>query len=72
MDFLWTRLSALCSCVIDGYSTEFADRREGMNPAVRAEVGDIFKGKTTEQLRLLGQQMKMKLMGGEGIDVGEQ
>ena len=52
------------------YRAEFVGRREGINPAVNAEVGDIFKGKTTNQLRLLEQQIRDKLSGGEGIDVG--
>ena len=50
--------------------SEFADRREGINPAVNAEVGGIFKGKTTNQLRLLEEQIRNKLTGGEGVDVG--
>ena len=37
---------------------------------MNAEVGDIFKGKTTNQLRLLEQQIRDKLSGGEGVDVG--
>lgn len=52
--------------------TEFADRREGINPAVTSEVADLFKGKTTNQLRLLEDQIKTKLSGGDGIDVGEK
>ncbi|KAK7115328.1 splicing factor Cactin-like [Littorina saxatilis] len=55
---------------LDAANKEFADRREGINPAVNAEVGDIFKGKTTNQLRLLEKQIRDKLSGGEGIDVG--
>lgn len=50
--------------------SEFADRREGINPAVTTEVADIFKGKSTNQLKLLEDQIKAKLNIGEGIDVG--
>ncbi|BFZ01693.1 hypothetical protein BsWGS_04732 [Bradybaena similaris] len=46
------------------------DRRDGINQAVTSEIGDIFKGKTTNQLKLLEKQIKDKLNGGEGIDVG--
>lgn len=55
---------------MDAANRELAGRREGINPAVNAEVGDIFKGKTTNQLRLLEDQIKAKLSGGEGVDVG--
>ncbi|XP_059163412.1 splicing factor Cactin-like [Physella acuta] len=52
-------------------SREFiGDRRDGINQAVTSEIGDIFKGKTTNQLKLLEKQIKDKLSGGEGIDVG--
>uniref|UniRef100_A0A0B7AJL8 Splicing factor Cactin n=1 Tax=Arion vulgaris TaxID=1028688 RepID=A0A0B7AJL8_9EUPU len=46
------------------------DRRDGINHAVSSEIGDIFKGKTTNQLKLLEKQIKDKLGGEEGIDVG--
>lgn len=49
---------------------DFRDRREGVNEAVNEEVVSVFKGKTTKQLQLLEQQMKKKLEGGEGVDVG--
>ncbi|PVD20121.1 hypothetical protein C0Q70_20615 [Pomacea canaliculata] len=55
---------------LDAASREFADRREGINPAVTTEVADIFKGKSTNQLKLLEDQIKAKLNIGEGIDVG--
>ncbi|XP_076443229.1 splicing factor Cactin-like [Babylonia areolata] len=55
---------------LDAANKELADRREGINPAVNAEVGGIFKGKTTNQLKLLEQQIRDKLSGGEGVDVG--
>ncbi|XP_046377955.2 cactin-like [Haliotis rufescens] len=48
----------------------FGDRREGINTAVTSEVSNIFKGKTTNQLKLLEQQIREKLSGGEGIDIG--
>ena len=48
-----------------------SERRDGINNAVSSEIGDIFKGKTTNQLNLLESQIKSKLSGGEGIDVGE-
>ncbi|KAL4237947.1 hypothetical protein ACF0H5_002657 [Mactra antiquata] len=51
-------------------SEDFRDRREGINEAVNDEVVSVFKGKTTKQLQLLEQQMKKKLEGGEGVDVG--
>jgi len=47
-----------------------SERRDGINNAVSSEIGDIFKGKTTNQLNLLESQIKSKLSGGEGIDVG--
>ena len=34
------------------------------------EVTSVFKGKTTSQLMLLEEQIKKKLAGGEGVDVG--
>lgn len=51
-------------------SVDFRDRREGINEAVNEEVVSVFKGKTTKQLQLLEEQMKKKLEGGEGVDVG--
>lgn len=42
-----------------------------MNEAVNDEVVSVFKGKTTKQLLLLEEQMKKKLEGGEGVDVGK-
>lgn len=50
---------------------DFRDRREGINEAVNDEVVSIFKGKTTKQLQLLEDQMRKKLTGGEGVDVGK-
>ena len=47
-----------------------AERRDGINNAVSSEIGDIFKGKTTNQLKLLEKQIKDKLSSGEAIDVG--
>ncbi|XP_005098322.1 cactin [Aplysia californica] len=56
---------------LDANSRDFiAERRDGINNAVNSEIGDIFKGKTTNQLKLLEKQIKDKLSGGEGIDVG--
>ncbi|XP_055956096.1 splicing factor Cactin isoform X2 [Patella vulgata] len=48
----------------------FGDRRDGINQAVTTEVADVFKGKSTNQLKLLETQIKSKLEGGEGIDIG--
>jgi hypothetical protein len=50
---------------------DYRDRREGVNEAVNDEVVSVFKGKTTKQLQLLEDQMKKKLEGGEGVDVGK-
>ena len=50
--------------------SDFRDRREGINESVNDEVTNIFKGKTTSQLLILEEQIKKKLAGGEGIDVG--
>lgn len=56
---------------LDPNSRDYAgDRREGINQSVSSEVSNIFKGKTTNQLLLLQDQMKKKLQGGEGVDVG--
>ncbi|CAI9720087.1 cactincactin-like [Octopus vulgaris] len=56
---------------LDPLSRDYAgDRREGINHSVSSEVSTIFKGKTTNQLLLLQEQMKKKLQGGEGIDIG--
>jgi len=49
---------------------DFRDRRAGINEAVSEEVVSVFKGKTTKQLQLLEEQMRRKLAGGEGVDVG--
>ncbi|XP_064609618.1 splicing factor Cactin-like [Liolophura sinensis] len=46
------------------------DRREGINQAVTSEVSNVFKGKTTNQLLLLEEQIHKKLRGGEGVDIG--
>lgn len=53
-------------CIVD-----FQDRRERINESVSHEVQSIFKGKTTNQLLLLEEQIKKKLQGGEGVDVGQ-
>lgn len=55
---------------LDTTQREFRDRREGINESVSHEVASIFKGKTTSQLLLLEEQIKKKLKGGEGVDVG--
>ncbi|CAL1542037.1 unnamed protein product [Lymnaea stagnalis] len=56
---------------VDSNTREYiGDRRDGINQAVTSEIGDIFKGKTTNQLKLLEKQIKDKLSGGEGIDIG--
>ncbi|OWF46150.1 cactin-like [Mizuhopecten yessoensis] len=55
---------------LDTSQREFHDRREGINESVNVEVATIFKGKTTNQLVALEVQMKNKLKGGEGVDVG--
>ncbi|GFO45316.1 Cactin-like [Plakobranchus ocellatus] len=56
---------------LDTNSREYVgDRRDGINQAVTSEIGDVFKGKTTNQLKLLEKQIKSKLNGGEGIDIG--
>ena len=60
--------SFLCLSLFLDYA---GDRREGINQSVSSEVSNIFKGKTTNQLLLLQDQMKKKLQGGEGVDVGE-
>lgn len=49
---------------------DYRDRREGINEAVSEEVVSVFKGKTTAQLLILEEQMRRKLQGGEGVDVG--
>ncbi|KAH3703344.1 cactin-like [Dreissena polymorpha] len=49
---------------------DYRDLREGVNAAVTDEVVAVFKGKTTKQLLLLEEQMRKKLAGGEGVDVG--
>lgn len=53
-------------CIVD-----FQDRRERINESVSYEVQFIFKGKTINQLLLLEEQIKKKLQGGEGVDVGQ-
>lgn len=53
-------------CIVD-----FQDRRERINELVSYEVQFIFKGKMINQLLLLEEQIKKKLQGGEGVDVGQ-
>lgn len=53
------------------FIVDFQDRRERINESVSHEVQSIFKGKTTNQLLLLEEQIKKKLQGGEGVDVGQ-
>lgn len=55
---------------LDNSQRDFRDRREGINESVNSEVGSIFKGKTTNQLQILEEQIKQKLKGGEGVDIG--
>lgn len=55
---------------LDSSQRDFQDRRERINESVSHEVQSIFKGKTTNQLLLLEEQIKKKLQGGEGVDVG--
>ena len=52
------------------FIVDFQDRRERINESVSNEVQSIFKGKTTNQLLLLEEQIRQKLQGGEGVDVG--
>ena len=53
------------------YCADFiGDRRSGINTSVADDVNTVFKGKTLAQLGLLGEQIRKKLKGGEGIDVG--
>lgn len=50
---------------------EAAERRQGINKAVAADVQDVFKGKTSDQLAQLQVQIEKKLsQRTEGIDVG--
>jgi ribosomal protein S19 len=46
------------------------DRRQGINNSVVNDVASVFKGKTHSQLELLESQVRKKLQGGEGVDVG--
>ncbi|XP_048736311.1 splicing factor Cactin-like [Ostrea edulis] len=55
---------------LDSSQRDFQDRRERINESVSNEVQSIFKGKTTNQLLLLEEQIRKKLQGGEGVDVG--
>ena len=52
-------------------SSEYAERRSGINTSVTENVVSIFKGKTLSQLATLHTQIQKKLAGGEGIDVGK-
>ncbi|KAL3287167.1 hypothetical protein HHI36_001646 [Cryptolaemus montrouzieri] len=46
-------------------------RREGIHQAVASDVTSVLKGKTSEQLRVLQNQIEAKISGkGVGIDVG--
>ena len=47
------------------------ERRTGINQSVTDDVANVFKGKTMSQLSMLHEQIKKKLKGGEGVDVGE-
>jgi hypothetical protein len=50
---------------------EAAERRQGINKAVAADVQDVFKGKSSEQLSQLQVQIEQKLsQRTEGVDVG--
>ncbi|CAH1797477.1 unnamed protein product, partial [Owenia fusiformis] len=56
---------------IDPSSRDYiGDRRQGVNKSVLGEVAGVFKGKTYKQLTMLEGQIKNKLKGGEGVDVG--
>ena len=46
------------------------ERRTGINQSVTDDVAGVFKGKTMSQLSMLHEQIKKKLKGGEGVDVG--
>ncbi|ESO04409.1 hypothetical protein HELRODRAFT_154769 [Helobdella robusta] len=47
-----------------------ADRRSSIHPAVMGDLANVFKGQSLSQLNQLEQQIKDKLKGGEGIDIG--
>lgn len=50
---------------------EAAERRQGINKAVAADVQDVFKGKSSEQLAQLQVQIEKKLsVRAEGVDIG--
>ncbi|XP_067927934.1 splicing factor Cactin-like [Watersipora subatra] len=51
-------------------SYDMRDRREGIHTAVSSDVDSVFKGKTLKQLSILQDQIRSKLKGGEGVDVG--
>ncbi|KAK2156039.1 hypothetical protein LSH36_223g02000 [Paralvinella palmiformis] len=46
------------------------ERRSGINTSVTEDVNSVFKGKSLIQLGLLEEQIKNKLKGGEGVDIG--
>ncbi|GFS23118.1 cactin-like [Elysia marginata] len=53
---------------LDTSSREYiGERRDGINQAVTSEIGDVFKGKTTNQLKLLEKQIKHKLSYWESL-----
>ena len=47
------------------------ERRTGINQSVTEDVASVFKGKTMSQLKILDDQIRKKLRGGEGVDVGK-
>lgn len=63
-------LDKLRKLELGGKQDLLSDRRSGINSAVSSEISDLFKGKSTNQLKLLEKSIKDKLSGGEGIDVG--
>lgn len=65
---IWDSHGDVCFCSL--ITDHVGDRREGINQAVTSEVSNVFKGKTTNQLLLLEEQIHKKLRGGEGVDIG--
>ena len=52
------------------FSDDIRNQRDVINSAVRADVANIFKGKTHAQLLAMEKQIKSKINAGGAIDIG--
>nr|XP_006826020.1 PREDICTED: cactin-like isoform X2 [Saccoglossus kowalevskii] len=55
---------------IDPKVADEVERREGINASVSSEVADVFKGKTSNQLLAMKDQILKRIKSGSAVDIG--